>query len=159
MEHELRSKRKSLKMEKLFANITYYKLRARKHFGYYIIGLGDKGYGVSSTEEILNQAFIIPRVCRGWKTMGRNRSSWPEWACAEANAMAAPWRAPCKVTSLTRFGMLCRRTTGTTLLALTNLATCSVANRRLSSWADKSKKIQRGDDQSLEDEIVRKQSL
>ena len=49
-------------MEKLFANITYYKLRARKHFGYYIIDLGDKVYGVSSTKEILNQAFIIPRV-------------------------------------------------------------------------------------------------
>ena len=54
----------------MFANITYYKLRAEKHFGYYIIGLGDKGYRVSSTEEILNQAFIIPRVHRGWKTMG-----------------------------------------------------------------------------------------
>ena len=58
-------------MEKLFANITYYKLRVGKHFGYYIISLRDKGYGVSSTEEILNQAFIIPRVCRGWKTMGK----------------------------------------------------------------------------------------
>ena len=45
---------KSLKTEKLFANITYYKLWARKHFGYYIIGLGDKGYGVSSTEEVIN---------------------------------------------------------------------------------------------------------
>ena len=55
----------------MFANIAYYKLRARKHFGYYIIGLRDKGYGVSSTEEILNQAFIIPRVRRGWKTMGK----------------------------------------------------------------------------------------
>ena len=49
-------------MEKLLANITYYKLWAGKHFGYYIIVLRDKGYGVSSTEEILNQAFIIPRV-------------------------------------------------------------------------------------------------
>ena len=56
---------------KLFANITYYKLRAGKHIGYYIIGLGDKGYGVSSTEEILNQAFIIPRVRRGWKIVGK----------------------------------------------------------------------------------------
>ena len=58
------TKGKSLDMEKLFANITYYKLWAGKHFGYYIIGLGDKGYGVSSTKEILNQAFIIPRVRR-----------------------------------------------------------------------------------------------
>ena len=63
------TKEKSLKTEKLFANITYYKLRAGKHFSYYIIGLEDKGYGVSSTEEILNQASIIPRVRRGWKTM------------------------------------------------------------------------------------------
>ena len=55
----------------MFANITYYKLRAKKHFGYYIIGLRNKGYGVSSTEEVLNQAFIIPRVRRGWKTMGK----------------------------------------------------------------------------------------
>ena len=31
----------------------------QKHFGYYIIGLRNKGYGVSSTEEVLNQAFII----------------------------------------------------------------------------------------------------
>ena len=41
-------------MEKLFANITYY-----------------KGYRVSSTKEILNQAFIIPRVRRDWETMGK----------------------------------------------------------------------------------------
>ena len=60
-----KQKKKSLKTEELFANITYYKLRARKHFGYYVIGLGDKGYRVSSTEEILNQAFIISRVRRG----------------------------------------------------------------------------------------------
>ena len=66
-----RQKGKSLNKEKLFANITYYKLQAEKHFGYYIIGLGDKGYGVSSAEEFLNQALIIPRVRRGWKTMGK----------------------------------------------------------------------------------------
>ena len=52
-------------------NITYYKLRARKHFGYYIIGLGNKGYGVGGAEEILNQALMIPRVRRGWKTVGK----------------------------------------------------------------------------------------
>ena len=59
------TKEKSFKKEKLFANITYYKLRTGKHFGYYIIGLGNKGYGVSSTEEILDQAFIILRVLCG----------------------------------------------------------------------------------------------
>ena len=64
------TKEKSLKTEKLFANITYYKLQARKHFGYYIIGLGDKGYRVSSTEEVLNQAIIIPRV-RRWGAVGK----------------------------------------------------------------------------------------
>ena len=52
-------------------NITYYKLRARKHFGYYIIGLGDKGYGVGGAGEILNQALMISRVRRGWKTVGK----------------------------------------------------------------------------------------
>ena len=56
------TKEESLKREKLFANITYYKLWAGKHFGYYIIGLGNKGYGVSRTKEILNQVLIIPRV-------------------------------------------------------------------------------------------------
>ena len=45
-------------------NIIYYKPRAEKHFGYYIINLGNKGYGVSSAEEILNQALMIPRVRR-----------------------------------------------------------------------------------------------
>ena len=65
------AKEKSVKTEKLFADITYYKLRAGKHFGYYIIGLRDKGYGVSCTEEILNQTFIILRVRRGWETMGK----------------------------------------------------------------------------------------
>ena len=48
------TKEKSLKMEKLFANITYYKVWVRQHFGYYIIGLGNKGYRVGSAEEILN---------------------------------------------------------------------------------------------------------
>ena len=37
-------------------------------------------------------------------------------------------------------------------LALMNPAACSVADRRLSSWVDKSKKIQREGDQNLEDE-------
>ena len=46
-------------------NITYYKLRAQKYFGYYIIGLGNKGYGVGGAEEILNQALMVPRVRRG----------------------------------------------------------------------------------------------
>ena len=35
-------------------NITYYKLRAKKHFGYYIIDLRNKGYRVGGAEEILN---------------------------------------------------------------------------------------------------------
>ena len=59
------AKEKSLKTEKSFANITYYKLQARKHFGYYIIGLGSKGYRVGGIKEILDQALMIPRVCHG----------------------------------------------------------------------------------------------
>ena len=62
MEYEV--KEKSLKMKKLFADITYYKLQARKHFVYYIIGLGSKGYRVGGIEEILDQVLMIPRVCR-----------------------------------------------------------------------------------------------
>ena len=34
-----KQKKKSFKTEELFADITYYKLRARKYFGYCIVGL------------------------------------------------------------------------------------------------------------------------
>ena len=56
------AKEKPLKTNRLFANITYYKLQARKHFGYYIIGLGSKGYRVGGTKEILDRALMIPRL-------------------------------------------------------------------------------------------------
>ena len=59
-----RQKGKSLNKEKLFANITYYKLQAGKHSVYYIISLESKGYRVGGIEEILDQALMIPRVCR-----------------------------------------------------------------------------------------------
>ena len=52
-------------MKELFADIVYYKLQARKHFVYYIIGLRSKGYRVGGTKEILNQALMIPRVFGG----------------------------------------------------------------------------------------------
>ena len=52
-------------------NITYYKLRAGKHFAYYIIGQGVEGYRVDSAKEVLNQALMIPRVRCIWKTMGK----------------------------------------------------------------------------------------
>ena len=52
-------------------NTTYYRLQARKHFGYYIIGLGDEGYRVGGVEEILDQALIISRVSGGWSSMGK----------------------------------------------------------------------------------------
>jgi hypothetical protein len=52
-------------------NVAYHKLRARKHFGYYVIGLGGRDYEISSAEEILNQIFIIPKVHHGWETMGK----------------------------------------------------------------------------------------
>ena len=56
------AKEKPLKMKKLFARVTYYKLQAIKHFVYYIIGLGSKGYRVGGIEEILDQALMIPRM-------------------------------------------------------------------------------------------------
>ena len=69
MEHE--AKEKSLKTKKLFANVTYYKLQARKHFVYYIIGLGSKSYKVGDVEEILDQTLMVPMVFSGWKTIGK----------------------------------------------------------------------------------------
>ena len=51
MEYEYK---KPLKTKKLFASFSYYKLKARKHFIHYVFGLGSKGYGVGSVEEILD---------------------------------------------------------------------------------------------------------
>ena len=48
------AKEKTLETKKLFANITYYKLHGKKHFVYYIIGLGSKGYRVGGVKEILD---------------------------------------------------------------------------------------------------------
>jgi len=75
------------------------------------------------------------------KPRGRSRRLWPERACAVANVVAAPWWTPWRATSLTRFGMSCKWTTRTAPLALTNPAAWSVADRRLSSWADRSKRF------------------
>ena len=71
MEHECRANEKPLKMKGLFASFSYYKLKARKYFVHYVFGLGSKGYGVGSVEEILDQALMILRVFGGWKTMGK----------------------------------------------------------------------------------------
>jgi len=51
MEYE---NKKPLKMKRLFASLSYYKLKARKHFVHFVIGLGSKGYGVGRVEEILD---------------------------------------------------------------------------------------------------------
>ena len=48
------TKEKSIKAKKLFAGFSYYKLQAVKHFIYYFIGLGSKGYRVGGIEEILD---------------------------------------------------------------------------------------------------------
>ena len=71
MEHEYRAKEKPLKMKRLFASSSYYKLKARKHFVHYVFGLGSKGYRVGGVEEIIDQALMILRVFGGWKTMGK----------------------------------------------------------------------------------------
>ena len=47
-------KKKPLKMKRLFASFSYYKLKAIKHFVHSIIVLGNKGYGVGGVEEILD---------------------------------------------------------------------------------------------------------
>ena len=51
MEYEYK---KPLKMKKLFASLSYYKLKAEKHFIHCVFGLGSKGYGVGGVEEIIN---------------------------------------------------------------------------------------------------------
>ena len=50
-------------------NTTYYKLWAKRHFAYYIIGQGVEGHGVSDAKEILSQTLMIPRVHRIRKTV------------------------------------------------------------------------------------------
>jgi len=52
-------------------NVTYYKLRAEKHFAYYSIGQGVEGYRVGGAHEVLNQALMLPRVRCVRKTMGK----------------------------------------------------------------------------------------
>ena len=54
MEHEYRAKEKPLKMKRLFASSSYYKLKARKHFVHYVFGLGSESYGVGGIEEVLD---------------------------------------------------------------------------------------------------------
>ena len=69
MKHE--TKGNHSKQGSCLLNVTYYKLRAGKHLAYYIIGQGIEGYRVSGAKEVLNQALMLPRVCRVRKTMGK----------------------------------------------------------------------------------------
>ena len=75
MEHEYRAKEESLKMKKLFASFSYYKLRAEEHFVHYVFGLGSEGYGVGSVEEVLDQALMSLGCSVAGKPWGRSRSS------------------------------------------------------------------------------------
>ena len=52
-------------------NVTYYKLRAGKHFAYYIIGQGIESYRVGNVHKIFNQVLMLPRVRCVRKTMGK----------------------------------------------------------------------------------------
>ena len=65
MEHEYRAKEKPLKMKRLFASFSYYKLKDKEHFVHYILGLGSKGYRVGGVEEVLDQALMVLRVFGG----------------------------------------------------------------------------------------------
>ena len=65
MEHEYRAKEESLKTKILFTSFSYYKLKAREHFVHYVFGLGSKGHGVGSVEEVLDQALMVLRVFDG----------------------------------------------------------------------------------------------
>ena len=59
------AKEKSLKTQRLFVGFSYYKLKAREHFVDYVFGLGSKGYGVGSVEEVLDQVLMVLRVFSG----------------------------------------------------------------------------------------------
>ena len=59
MEHEYRAKEKSLKMKRLFASFSYYKIEAREHFVHYVFGLGSEGYGVGGVEEVFDHTLMI----------------------------------------------------------------------------------------------------
>ena len=52
MKHE--TKENHSRQGSYLLNVTYYKLRAGKHFAYYIIGQGVEGYRVGGAREILN---------------------------------------------------------------------------------------------------------
>ena len=69
MKHEYRAKEKPLRTKRLFASFSYYKLKDREHFVYYVFGLGRKGHKVGGVEEVLDQVFMVLRVFSGWETM------------------------------------------------------------------------------------------
>ena len=54
MEHEYRAKEKPLKMKRLSASFSYYKLKAREHFVQYVFGPVSESYGVGGVEEVLD---------------------------------------------------------------------------------------------------------
>ena len=58
-------------MKGLFGSFSYYKLRAREHFVHNVFGLGSKGYGVGSVEEVFDQVLMVLRMVGGWKIMGK----------------------------------------------------------------------------------------
>ena len=51
------------RQENYMLNITYYKLGAEENLAYYVIGQGIKSYRIGSTNEILDQTHLLPRVC------------------------------------------------------------------------------------------------
>ena len=65
MGHEYRAKEESLKMKKMFARFSYYKLRAKEHFTHYVFSLGSEGYRVGGVEEVPDQTLMVLRVFSG----------------------------------------------------------------------------------------------
>ena len=57
-----RAKEKPLKMKRLFASFSYYKLKAREHFVHYVFGLGSEGNRVGGAKEVFDQALMILRM-------------------------------------------------------------------------------------------------
>ena len=54
MSMKYETKENHLRRRSCLLNITYYKLRAGKHFAYYIISLGIESYRVGNVKEVID---------------------------------------------------------------------------------------------------------
>ena len=83
----IKQRRNHSRRRNCLLNTTYYKLWARRHFVYYIIGQGVEGHGVGNAKEIFSQTLMIPRVHRIRKTVRKK---------PKIVARASLWASQCR---------------------------------------------------------------